>query len=136
MPLFLVKYTLLADKRAECMSKFGRMTEADDASDVGSGVVLLGRWSTVGEGMGYCVHRGRADDLCRWLVKWSVVATIRVTPVLDDACARAAILHDPMPQPIAPRRASPLPRRGSISSRWSTSSLRTRAARGTSSSPT
>jgi hypothetical protein len=75
---------------------FGGMTADDDKKDMGPNVEVLGRWSTLGEGAGYCICK--ATDtvaLGTWLLNWITMATIAVTPVVDDNQARQIILGKP-----------------------------------------
>ena len=93
MSLFYLKYTLLDAHRDTCMILFGGMSAEDDAADVGPDVTILGRWATVGECSGYMICTATdADALNLWLVKWSTMATITVTPILDDNQARRIVL--------------------------------------------
>lgn len=93
MPLFLLKFNIVEGARSDCMTLFGGMTEADDKADMGSGIELIGRWSTLGEGAGYCVCRAdNAKTLGNWLANWLPMVTITVVPVVDDNEARRIIL--------------------------------------------
>lgn len=75
------------------MTLFGGMTKDDDKADMGPGIEVIGRWSTLGEGAGYCVCRAdNAKTLGNWLVNWLPMVTITVVPVVDDNEARKIIL--------------------------------------------
>ena len=94
MPQFLMKFKLLDNAREDCMTLFGGMTEEEDKKDMGSGIRLIGRWSTLGEGAGFCICE--ADDakvLANWLVNWTPMVTITTVPILDDNQAREIILN-------------------------------------------
>jgi quinol monooxygenase YgiN len=74
------------------MTFFGGMTSDDEARELG-GVNLLGRWSCVGEGRGYCVAQASNNVVMqRWLNNWVTMADIRVTPCLDDNQHRELVL--------------------------------------------
>lgn len=96
MPTFFCEYTILDFARDDCMTFFGGMSAEDDKRDLGDNVTLLGRWSTVAEGRGYCVCKaGTAKDVTNWLYNWVKMATIKVYPILDDNQAREIILKVP-----------------------------------------
>lgn len=93
MPLFLLKFRLLECMREDCMTLFGGMTTEDDRKDAGPDVEVLGRWSTLGEGSGFCICRASTSvALGTWLSKWITMATMTVTPVVDDNQAREIVL--------------------------------------------
>lgn len=93
MPLFLLKFKLFDAARDDCMTMFGGMTPDDDKNDIGPNIQMLGRWSTLGEGAGYCICSAPdASTLGTWLFNWITMATIQVTPVVDDNQARQIIL--------------------------------------------
>ena len=97
MPLFYLKFTLLENARSDCMTLFGSMTEADDKKEMGE-IRLIGRWSTLGEGAGFCICEAKnAQILGNWLVNWVPMVTITTVPILDDNMAREIILGKPPP---------------------------------------
>jgi hypothetical protein len=90
---YLLRYRVLDEHRTACLRAFGAMTADDDAEDVGEGVRVLGRWSTVGDATGYCVCAAdSAAALHRWLLHWLPMASIDVKPIVDDNQARAIVL--------------------------------------------
>tara|TARA_B100001059_G_scaffold235975_1_gene284007 strand:+ start:2701 stop:3369 length:669 start_codon:yes stop_codon:yes gene_type:complete len=92
MPTFFCQYTILESARDDCMTFFGGMTEEDDRRDMGD-IRLLGRWSTVGESSGYCVcEADTAKSVMAWMYNWATMATIKVSPVVNDEQARRIIL--------------------------------------------
>ena len=96
MALFYLKFRLLENARSDCMTLFAGMSKEDDDKDMGEGIALIGRWSTLGEGAGFCVCRAKdAQTLGRWLSNWSTMATIEAIPIVDDNQARAIILGKP-----------------------------------------
>ena len=93
MPTFFCEYKILDHARSDCMTYFGGMTPEDDARDLGGKIRLLGRWSTVGGASGYCVCEApTAKSLSDWLYNWVSMASIKVTPILNDNQARRIIL--------------------------------------------
>ena len=110
MPLFLLKFRVLDAARTDCMTLFGGMSEANDRAELGDDVTLVGRWSTVGEAAGFCICRASgARALARWLLGWVPMATITVTPVVDDNQAREIILGKPAPYAVDYTRAGDPP---------------------------
>jgi len=92
MHTFYCEYEILDHARDDCMTFFGGMTPADDAKELGK-VKLLGRWSTAGEGRGFCIAQARdAKEVQDWLFTWVSMANIKVYPILDDNEARRIIL--------------------------------------------
>jgi hypothetical protein len=95
MMTFLLRYTILESERDDCMTLFGGMTESDDRADTGPEITIRGRWSTPGEGSGFCICESpNAKSLTAWLTNWATMATIVVTPVVDDNHAREIILGE------------------------------------------
>ena len=93
MPLFYLKFKLLDHARSDCMTLFGGMTPEDDKQDMGKGIRLIGRWSTLGEGAGFCIcEADSAKTLGNWLTNWISMVTITTVPIVDDNQARAIIL--------------------------------------------
>tara|TARA_Y100000748_G_C15425258_1_gene461059 strand:- start:15 stop:989 length:975 start_codon:yes stop_codon:yes gene_type:complete len=94
MPTFYCEYTILKNQqtRDACMTFFAGMTEADDQRELGK-VNLLGRWSTIGEGRGFCIAEAPdAAAMSAWLSNWVPMADIYTVPVLTDNEHRAMIL--------------------------------------------
>lgn len=91
---YVCEYRLLPEHntRETCMTFFGGMNSDDEARELGE-VTLLGRWSCVGEGRGYCVAQAPNNVVMqKWLNNWVTMADIAVTPSLDDNQHRALIL--------------------------------------------
>ena len=59
MTLFLLEWKIMDQSRVPCFTYFGSMTPADDAAE-SPGVVMLGRWSNVGNASGACICRASA----------------------------------------------------------------------------
>lgn len=87
---FLVQWRVHDDKRHEALEAFSAMTESDDEADTGEGVTLIGRWHDLASFTGIAICE--SDDAAavhRWLLNWNSVIDVEVSPVLDDAEARA-----------------------------------------------
>lgn len=96
MNTFICEYKILPDQntRDTCLTIFGSMTLEDDKKELRD-VVLLGRWSCVGESRGYCVVKSSCvESVQRWLINWIPMADIKVTPCLDDNDHRRLILNE------------------------------------------
>jgi hypothetical protein len=91
--IVFLKFKLIETQRSDCMTLFASMSETDVKNDMGDEVRLIGRWSTLGEGSGFCVCEAKdAACLGNWLTNWTTMATITTTPILDDNMARSIIL--------------------------------------------
>jgi hypothetical protein len=98
MPLFYLQFKLLDHARSDCMTLFAGMNQEDDKAEMGDDIKLIGRWSTLGEGAGFCICEAKdASTLANWLVSWTPMVTIKTTPILDDNQARAVILKSEPP---------------------------------------
>ena len=87
---FLVQWRVHDDKRHETLAGFSAMTAEDDANDMGDDVELIGRWHDLASFTGVAVCEANdAGAVHRWLLNWNAVLDCEVTPVLDDAEARA-----------------------------------------------
>ena len=91
MTLFLLEWKIMDQSRVPCFTYFGSMTPADDAAE-SPGVVMLGRWSNVGNASGACICR--ADSyvaVSSWIYNWAPMADISIKPICDDNVARKII---------------------------------------------
>lgn len=94
--LFLIDWTIPLDKRVECWNVFGKMTPEDDLKDTGDDIKVHGRWHKFGGSGGVCIAEcSSADALNSWMLNWSPICQISVTPVVNDASARASIQSKP-----------------------------------------
>ena len=78
--LFVIHYTSPPERRDEIMEKFKATGGLPP-----EGVKMLGRWTRIGGGWGFCV--AETDDsqaLAKWAQDWSNLMTMEVHPVLDD----------------------------------------------------
>lgn len=89
---FLLTWRLYDDKKVEAMTGFSQMTPADDETDHGPKVHLVGRWHNLAAGTGVAVcESDTADAVYRWGLNWAPMLDLTVEPVLDDAEARSII---------------------------------------------
>jgi len=88
--LLLLNWELLDDTRADTLDHFGAMTEEDDAEDHGPDVKVLGRWSDLGYGRGWCVAESSdVKAVYRWVANWSKSnCRCTVEVVVNDDMAR------------------------------------------------
>lgn len=94
MNIFFCEYKILPENatRDACMTMFGGMTKLDDNRELGE-VKLLGRWACAGEARGFCIAEAKnVLDIQKWLINWTSMADIKVTPCLDDNQHRELIL--------------------------------------------
>ena len=88
---FMVTWVCHPEKRQDAYKAFAQMSDADDEADRG-GVNLIGRWHDVASGSGVAI--GESDDAAAvqaWALNWNSVLDPEITPVLDDAEAKALI---------------------------------------------
>ena len=88
---FMIAYVMHPEKRHDAYKTFAQMTDADDAADRG-GVKQIGRWHDVAAAKGVVI--AESDDLGAvhsWALNWNNVLDVEITPVVDDAEARATI---------------------------------------------
>ncbi len=96
MNTFICEYNILSDQntRDTCLTLFGSMTVEDDKKELKE-VILLGRWSCVGESKGFCVVQSKCvESVQTWLINWIPMADIKITPCLDDNDHRRLILKE------------------------------------------
>ena len=72
------------------------MTLEDDLKDAGPNIKIVGRWHHLSGDGGVCICD--TDDsaaLNSFMLNWSPICDITVSPVVEDASARAAIQAKP-----------------------------------------
>ena len=69
------------------------MTDEQIASEIPTGVKLVGRWHDIPNGSGVAIiETDDQDALLSWMMGWSALVTFPVVkPVSDDAAARALV---------------------------------------------
>ena len=94
--LFLISWSVPLDKRVQCWNVFGNMTPEDDLKDAGDSIKVVGRWHHLSGSGGVCIcDCDSVADLNSWMLNWSPICEISVSPVVDDASARASIQTKP-----------------------------------------
>ena len=87
---FMINWRIQDDKRHEVLGQFSDMTPEDDNAQMGPSVTNIGRWHDLVSGVGVAiVESDSLDAVTAFLLHWNHVCDIEVTPVLDDAEARA-----------------------------------------------
>ena len=94
--LFLISWKISSSNRVACWNAFGNMTLEDDLKDAGHNIKIVGRWHHLSGDGGVCICE--TDDsaaLNSFMLNWSPICDISVSPVVDDASARASIQTKP-----------------------------------------
>jgi len=87
---FMIIWQFHEGKIAEGYSQFSKMTPEQDAADRGNRVKQLGRWHDLTRGRGVVIcESDSAEALANWALNWNGILDAEITPVLDDAEARA-----------------------------------------------
>ena len=82
---FLLTWRLHTEKRIDAVKGFSQMTAADDKTDMGDNIRLIGRWHNVADGTGVAIFESNdAVAIANWALNWAPVLDSTVTPVLDD----------------------------------------------------
>jgi hypothetical protein len=92
--LFMIEWEVNHDQKMETFGAFAGMTEADDAAvEQAHGFTQIGRWHDIANGRGVAiVEAASSEALHGFLMMWTGgLSTLDITPVLDDAGARAVI---------------------------------------------
>ena len=94
--LFLISWSISADNRVNCWNVFGNMTPDDDLKDAGEHINIVGRWHHLSGDGGVCIcETDNVSALNSFMLNWSPICDIKVSPMVDDAMARAAIQTKP-----------------------------------------
>lgn len=87
---FLVTWRIHDEQRGEALKAFSGMTAEDDQADLGDSVRLIGRWHDLVAFTGTAVCESDSmAAVSQWLLNWNSILDADITPVLDDAEARA-----------------------------------------------
>jgi hypothetical protein len=92
--LFMIEWEVNHDQKMETFGAFAGMSEADDAAiEQAHGFTQIGRWHDIANGRGVAiVDAVSSEALHGFLMMWTGgLSTLDITPVLDDAGARAVI---------------------------------------------
>lgn len=94
--LFLVEWSISSANRVPCWNNFGNMTPEDDLKDAGEHIKIVGRWHHLSGDGGVCIcETDNAAALNSFMLNWSPVCDIKVSPVVEDAVARASLQGKP-----------------------------------------
>ena len=91
--IFYSEYQCDRDKQADTQAFFAHMTDEQIASEIPTGVKLVGRWHDIPNGSGVAIiETDDQDAMLSWMMGWSAFCTFPVLkPVVDDATGRAII---------------------------------------------
>ena len=94
--LFLVEWSIPSQKRVECWNNFGNMTPAEDLRDCGDSIQVIGRWHRLSGDSGVCIcSTGDVQALNSWMLNWSPVCDLLITPVVEDSVVRESLHGKP-----------------------------------------
>ena len=94
--LFLISWSVPIANRVQCWNVFGKMTPDDDLKDAGESIKVVGRWHHLSGDGGVCIcETDNVSALNSFMLNWSPICDIKVSPMVDDAMARAAIQTKP-----------------------------------------
>ena len=83
--LFLVNWSVPIANRVQCWNVFGKMTPDDDLKDAGESIKVVGRWHHLSGSGGVCICEcENVAALNSWMLNWSPICEISVSPVVDD----------------------------------------------------
>jgi hypothetical protein len=87
---FMITWQLHQGKLHDTLAQFSKMTPAQDEALAGNRVKLIGRWHDLAKGRGVAIFESdSAAALFKYALNWNRFMDLEVTPVLDDAEARA-----------------------------------------------
>jgi hypothetical protein len=92
--LFMIEWEVNHDQKMETFGAFAAMSEADDAAaEQAHGFTQIGRWHDIANGRGVAIVEAASSEAIHgFLMMWTgSLSTLNVTPVLDDAGARAVM---------------------------------------------
>ena len=88
--LFMSKWETLPEYRSSNFQAFSRLPDGDPIADGDDRLQLLGRWHDLAGMSGIAFFS--CDDpeaIARWEIAWSTTMDVQITPVVDDAGAKA-----------------------------------------------
>ena len=93
---FLVEWSIPSQKRVECWNNFGNMTPAEDLRDCGDSIQVIGRWHRLSGDSGVCIcSTVDVQALNSWMLNWSPVCDLLITPVVEDSVVRESLRGKP-----------------------------------------
>ena len=97
--LFMINWEINHDQKMDTFGAFAGMSEADDAAvDQDHGFTQIGLWHDISSGRGVAIIEAESSEAVHgFLMMWTGGLALDITPVLDDAAARA-VLNANMPE--------------------------------------
>ena len=92
--LFMINWEINHDQKMDTVGAFAGMSEADDAAvEQAHGCTQIGRGHDIASGRGVAIIEAESSEAVHgFLMMWTGgISTFDITPVLDDAAARAVI---------------------------------------------
>ncbi len=92
--LFMLEYQITHSQKMDAFGAFASMSPDDDAAiEAAHGYRQIGRWHDTVNGRGVAIVEAESSEAIHGsLMMWAGMAeTLSITPVLDDAGARAVI---------------------------------------------
>ena len=87
---FMATWRIHDEHRESAFKTFSEMTEADDKTDHGSDIKLIGRWHDLAQFTGVAIFEAdSAAAIANWILNWNSILDAEVVPVVDDAEGRA-----------------------------------------------
>ena len=94
--LFLIEWTIPSQNRIECWNNFGNMTPGDDLLDTGDLIQIIGRWHHINGCGGVCIcSTDNSEAFNSWMLNWSPLCDIKISPVVNDNTARESLQNKP-----------------------------------------
>ena len=94
--LFLIEWTIPSQNRIECWNNFGNMSPADDLRDTGDLIQIIGRWHHINGCGGVCICcTDNSEAFNSWMLNWSPLCDIKISPVVNDTTARESLQNKP-----------------------------------------
>ena len=88
----MLKWRLHTEKRMDAIKGFSQMTAADDKTDMGDNIRLIGRWHDIAGGTGVAIFESDdANAVANWALNWIPVLDCKISPVLDDEEVREVV---------------------------------------------
>lgn len=87
---FLVTWQLHDGKLHDTLSMFSKVSDEEEAAMMGDQIRMLGRWHDLVGGSGVAIiESDSAEAISAYALGWSRTMDIDVSPVVDDAEAKA-----------------------------------------------
>jgi hypothetical protein len=88
--LFMSRWETLPEYRNSNFQAFSRLPDGDPVADGGNELQLIGRWHDLAGTSGVAIFEcADPKAIAQWAIGWSTTTNIEITPVVDDAGAKA-----------------------------------------------